>query len=101
MSADYDDNGSAIRYCRECDDPTEGDPNLCWGCDPQVLAKREGMHVEWGYSEDDRPSPRGSKSTKDDPDAERWARQNAAKWAAEGGRVFARAASDWIEMRDE
>ena len=34
--SDYDDNGDRIYYCRECADPTEGDPDLCWGCDPEI-----------------------------------------------------------------
>lgn len=42
MSDDYyesDGEDVPIYYCRECGDPTEGDPDLCWGCDPK-LAKQ-------------------------------------------------------------
>lgn len=103
MSVDYDDNGDAIRYCRECGDPTEGDPFLCWGCDPVVIAKQLGVHVEWGYSEDERGRPRGWRSSGKFPDAEQWATAEAAKWRTQGGRVFARAQGEveWVVIRDE
>lgn len=43
MSLDYYEDGDGdavpIYHCRECGDPTEGDPNLCWGCDPAVNGK--------------------------------------------------------------
>ncbi|MFE5290416.1 hypothetical protein ACFRAQ_36180 [Nocardia sp. NPDC056611] len=43
--SDYDDNGDRIYHCRECADPTEGDPDLCWGCDPEVNGKSDNREV--------------------------------------------------------
>lgn len=60
----------------------------------------EHVFTEWGYSEDERPSPHGFKSTENAPDAEQWARENATKWHEDGGRVFRRAVSAW-EVVDE
>ena len=54
---------------------------------------------EWGYSEDCRLAPRGYKSTEHDPDAEQWARENAAEWSDDGGRVFRRTVTAWAVDR--
>lgn len=62
---------------------------------------RAVAHVEWGYSEDGRGRPRGFHSTEDYPDAETWARAEAAEYRANGGQVFARAVSGWVVIRDE